>query len=281
MIASALYFVSMQVLPDELREVFIDSTRTPTSALPGTWTWTKAVFREIFNTHFADADTWITGVPSDISADLPPLVKTIEVVGTDEEELTYDEWIFQQTGFNLPSIGCEPMSRMNSLGRFSSTSLVEGRGAAYGHFRVNHVHRVAKNHLAAEPSFVGIVVGMQEQPNAQSTYEGGDTWDVDAYLRDQGSWITRLDDAEDGELGVVDSTHATINLFQGGEIRFLNNWSPVKLTAAGAVSPEVSGQTDPVSDAPATDAADAGGETYSSIAQVWAGASVLTDIGLF
>ena len=265
MIASGLYFVSMLTLPDALQEVFIDASRTPASALPGNRTWTGAVFREIFNTHFADADQWIADDTSTvIEHELPPLIKTIEVVGTDEEELTYMEWIFQQTGFNLPTVGCDVMSRRNSLAGFSNMSLVAGRDAAFGHFRVSHVHSVQKNWLAREPSFVAVVVGMQEQPNSSSLYTGGDEWDVDQHLRDQTTWISRLDDATT-ELGVIDANEATINLFEAGEVRFLSDWDPAKLSSTGTETAEGT----------------EGSETFSSLAQMWAGASVLTDIGLF
>ena len=255
----------MLTLPDALQEVFIDSERTATDALPGNRTWTGAVFREVFNTHFADADQWIASDTSTvIEHTLPALIKTIEVVGTDEEELTYMDWIFEQTGFNLPSVGCEVMSRRNSMAGFTNLSLVAGRDAAYGHFRASHVHSVQKNYLAREPSFVAIIVGMQEQPNSQTLYSGGDTWDVDAYLRNQETWIARLDDS-DNALGDVDANKATINLFHGGEVRFLSDWDPEKLSSSGGESAEGT----------------EGSETFSSLAQMWAGASVLTDIGLF
>ena len=84
-------------------------------------------------------------------------------------------------------------------------------------------------------------------------------------LLNQNGWIARLDDGTT-ELGDIGS-EATINLFEQGEVRFYNDWDPVKLTSQGSDS-IVSEGTE-------------GAETYASLATSWVGASILTDLGLF
>lgn len=254
------------MLPSALQEIFIDQTRTDTAALPGSRTWEGSLFRQIFNDYYATTDEWIADDTSTVnSATLPPLVQTMAVVGDDEQELTYHEWIFQQTGFNLPTEGCQQVSRMNSRARMSNLSLQDGHGAAFGHFEVHHRHSVQRNLAAKEPSFIVGIIAIQEQPNQQQgRYTGAGAWDFEK-LRNQNGWIARLDDGttDIGDIG----SEATINLFEQGEVRFYDDWDPVKLTSQSSDT-IVSEGTE-------------GAETFAALATSWVGASVLTDIGLF
>lgn len=248
-----------------MQEVFIDQERSDTAALPGSRTWEGCLFRQIFNDFYATTDEWIADDASTVSFKaLPPLIQTMEVVGDDEQELTYHEWIFQQTGFMLPTEGCQEVSARASRARMSNLALMDGHGAAFGHFEVSHTHSVQKNLVAKEPSFIVGTVAIQEQPNSSGTYTGYDAWDFEK-LRNQNGWIARLDESETvlGDIG----SEATINLFENGEVRFYDDWDPVKLTSQSSDT-IVSEGTE-------------GAETFSALATSWLGASILTDIGLF
>ena len=277
--ASGFYFVRLSVLPSALQEIFIDQTRADNAAMPGSRTWEGALFRQIFNDYYATTDEWIADDTSTVnSAALPPLVQTMAIVGDDEQELTYHEWIFQQTGFNLPTEGCQQVSRRNSRAGLSNLALMDGHGAAFGHFEVSHTHSVQMNLAAKEPSFIVGIIAVQEEPNSGTSggatgdstttagglYPDANEWDFEK-LRNQNGWIARLDDGttDIGDIG----SEATINLFEQGEVRFYEDWNPVKLTSQASDT--------------IVDESSEGAETYSALSTSWLGASILTDIGLF
>ena len=69
---------------DAWREIFIQSSGT--AAIRPPRTLIKECFQEVYNTHFADTDTYMSSA-DDYSQQLPELVTTMEVAG-DEEELS-------------------------------------------------------------------------------------------------------------------------------------------------------------------------------------------------
>ena len=278
---SGVYFVSMSVLPDELRTVFIDQSRGDTAALPSNRTWTGECFREIYNSWFATIDEFISAdVSTDIQRRLPPLIQTIEVVGDDEPEMTYDDWIYAQTGRRLPKMGCERMFSRATRGGFKFTELLDASQGAVGH--IGDIHHIScrKNRAAAEPGFVCLIAGCWEQPNSAASPSDTNEAGVQAYgaststfdtnlLRNSDTWISRQDD-DAVNLGVISGTQASINLFEGGDVYFGTDWDPSTVAHSDSAT----------ADATVPEATE-GAEDYSHWQKAWFGMSVMTDIGLF
>ena len=159
---SALYFVSMRTMPEVIQKIFITPETTNPATLPGSRKWSGVLFRDIFNTHYATADEWIESDTSTATdAALPPLIHTMDVVNDDEQELTYEEFIFQQTGFHLPIEGCQRVSSRTNLIRASGVMPVHGPASgqiiSVGNIRGSHKHSVTKNLLAREYGFLALV----------------------------------------------------------------------------------------------------------------------------
>lgn len=179
---SGWYMVKLSQLPDNFRQVFTETSgtgaghRDVNADLPYGGDYTGPVFRNIFNDHFADHETWISSENSVATqAVLPEMIDTMEVVGDDDVDLTYDEMMYLITGFypkNNNSINLtfqKGRGKMMSPQSFAQAG-ADSRLAVGGKFAAQHTHSYQKNLASAEPMFFMLVAGIWEEPNNNNIY---------------------------------------------------------------------------------------------------------------
>lgn len=228
---SGLYLVGLEYLPEDFRRFFLtDSDTTPIS-------WSTAAFVEVYNRYFADEDYYLTH--SDLagnsslshihSARLRPLIQTIDIVGDDELELTWQDFVEFQSGFRPSMPGAEVLDfKMARAAWITDAGGIE-QDAYYSHYGRNFNHSVRKNHVAGQGAVLLHVIGNWSNPLVDAEYathattlvrdtsKSADTLDINR-LTNRDDWIIRpLDDAT-SEVGVLAANAASINLFEGGEI---------------------------------------------------------------
>ena len=160
--------------------------RSVTAVLPVSGSYEASLFRNVFNDHFATAEHLIPAEESkETQAVLPELRQTMEVIGDDDLNLTYDEWVYLVTGWypkNNKSMRLSSRARPASLAW--TTLLTDGADAdapvdTYGKFVGRDVISFNKNLIAVEPSFLIFVAGIWEPPNSGNIYGGVGETSVD------------------------------------------------------------------------------------------------------
>jgi hypothetical protein len=171
--------VKASQLPDQYQNVFTDLERADSAVLPLAGSYEAQCFRNIFNDQFATAEHMITSESSkETQALLPEIRQTMEVIGDDELNLTYDEWVYLVTGWypkNNKSMSLGSRARRGTLA--FTALLTDGADAdapvdAYGKFVARHTMGFNKNLIAIEPSFLCFVAGVWEPPNSGQIYGG-------------------------------------------------------------------------------------------------------------
>lgn len=176
-VVAGVYWVKASQLPDQFTTVFADLERSHSAALPLSGSFEASCFRNIFNDYFATAEFIIPSESSkETQALLPVLKQTMEVVGDDELNLSYDEWVYLVTGWypkNNKSMRLGSYARRAKL--ISPTLLLDRADAdasvdIYGKYGAMPSFSYQKNLIAVEPSFLCFVAGIWEQPNSLAIY---------------------------------------------------------------------------------------------------------------
>lgn len=295
---SGFYLIKASQLPDEFRNVFSQTSdqRGDSTALPKSGKFSANCFRNIVNDHFASAHELIVDESSEATqALLPELVQTMEVVGDDELDLTYDEMIYLITGYYPKDNASMNLTFQKGKGGLVGGSLVSGASVVTlaGHFGAMHNHSYSKNLICIEPSFLIGVAGVWEQPNNDTLYSSA----VGAAIRFQGAsntadnnfidrgqvfevdrfstldeWLA--DPTSDDPVGALDPAYdsnagtnrATLNYWLSGEVSFDYDWDPIVVTGEDAGA----GVTINAESSSAE-----GSEAYLSRVQAWTGVSTL------
>ena len=157
--------------------MFADIDRSNTATIPLTDAFTPALFRNVYNDHFAQIDYQIADEGSEeTQALLPPLVTTVEIVGDDTMNLSYDDYIYLVTGYypkNNKSMGLRfTMQRMGPLlpTLITDAADVDAPMDIYHKFGATVSLGWNRNLICIEPSFVLFVAGIWEEPNNSDLY---------------------------------------------------------------------------------------------------------------
>jgi hypothetical protein len=265
--------VKLSQLDDQYQQVFTNLDRGVGDPIPITPDgYQYPVFRNIFNDHFASAEYMITSnAMQETQAVLPPLKQTIEVVGDDTLNLTYDEWVYLVTGFYPKDNKSMSLGSRARKGSLAWTNLITA-GAdddaaldAYGKWVARHNFGYNDNLICIEPTFFMFVAGIWETPNSSDLYKpakptGGSaptlrprkrgsasTSDADGegkildrgadfemnLARNSTSWIA--DPAELDPLGTLGSgagERDMLNYWLAGELRMSRDYDPILLKVA-------------------------------------------------
>ena len=254
------YWIKASQLPDEFTPVFSDTDRADDAALPTSGSFSASCFRNIVNDHFATSDYIIPSEDSkETQALLPKLRQTMEVVGDDELELTYDEWVYLTTGWYPKNNKSQLLGSRARRAAFSYGTLLldnadnDAPVRPYGVFTAMHNYGFNRNLIAVEPSFLCIVGGVWEVPNSDAIYDTdwtyggisvtrGQAANPSATTLDRGSphtvdlfrnskaWIADPT-SEDiiGASGSGSSARASINYWLNGEVRFDRDLDPRRI----------------------------------------------------
>ena len=178
-VVTGQYFIKLSQLDDQYQQVFSDLDRADNANIPLTASFEGALFRNIFNDRFATSEFLIpSNASKEVQAVLPELVQTVEVVGDDTLNLTYDEWVYLVTGWYPKNNKCMSLGSRARKASLAWTSLLmdgsddDAPVDAYGKWVARHNFGWAKNLIAIEPCFVVFIAGMWEQPNSSSIYRG-------------------------------------------------------------------------------------------------------------
>jgi hypothetical protein len=237
--------------------MFTDLSRADNAAFPSGVPdrFEAQAFRNIFNDQFATAEFMITDPDSlETQAMLPELIQTMEVVGDDELNLTYDDWVYLVTGWYPKNNKSQRLaSRARRMGLAWTQLLTAGADAdapvgAYGKWVAKHDYGLDENIIAIEPTFIYFVAGLWETPNSDKIYEMDqvasrqrsrfiDVSANGAYMdrgapyafnlfRNASAWIA--DPLEDDAMGDI-GTRNTVNYWLNGEVRATRDYDPMKL----------------------------------------------------
>lgn len=294
---SALFFVSTRVLDDTVRRVWLDDAFT----LPAP-SWSARCFQEIFNTHYADPDFYLPESSTAISARLPALIQTMDIVGAEELELTWEDYVMSQTGRRPRKDGSEPLDkRWGRMKRrrgdlLNLATSMDADVHEFGHLERWFGHSVTKNYSCDEAGFLCHVVGSYAHPLLADADHDAlvNRYDVDLLLTRDG-WIPRNDQENDSYGAIVgDSSQASINLFEGGDLYMVvDTTGDAGLGASGNLQAQPAeevgtGVNDEVEDTSTQDNTDQPDDYNATVdllmpsrVYTWFGASILTDLGLF
>ena len=210
--------------------------------------------------------------------DLPELIQSMEIVGDDDQDLTYGEWIYEQTGSPLGVSGIEPMGRGMVRANRLKEQIVPGVAQSVSHYGASVSISTDHNRLAKEPGMVVLFGGMYEEPNDVNKYgagiTGGDSdlremYDGDK-LRSGDAWIQRLSgQLGAGGLGDVGDVN-TLNYLLNGCFDMAGDWDPEVVTW------DSTNKTFSV-----TQEASEGSERFPCHCHSWGAMSIKTDIGNF
>lgn len=183
--------MSIAAMPDSVRKIVEDDQAIDAVKLPSGSTWTREAFKQVYNDYYAFPDSIITDLNADLdkapSADhageyydnrkivgrLHPLLRTMEVIGDDEVDLSYDEWVYAQTGRWPRSHGIEVLSQKMSRANFSSVGMLPGLNQPAGLLEQTLTVGTMRNHACTEAAILLTVAGFWEQPNVYKSYEAG------------------------------------------------------------------------------------------------------------
>lgn len=256
-LVTGIYLVKLSQLDDRYQVMFTDLSRADSASFPSGVPdrFEAPAFRNIFNDQFATAEFMISDPDSlETQAMLPELIQTMEVVGDDELNLTYDEWVYLVTGWYPKNNKSQRLaSRARRMGLAWTQLLTAGADAdaavdAYGKWVAKHDYGLDRNIIAIEPTFLFFVAGLWETPNSDKIYEmdqvasrqRGRYIDASAngfYLdrgapyaynlfRNASAWIA--DPLEDDAMGDI-GTRNTVNYWLNGEVRMTRDYDPTKL----------------------------------------------------
>lgn len=208
---SGVYLVGFQHLPEDARRFFLSDAD---SVVP----WAEHAFREIYNLRFSDEDYYIPENTNVTGATLRELIQTIDIVGDDELELTWPEFVEFQTGFPVNIPGAEILSWSIAAAQLSKQShFVDDK--EYRHFYRTFSHSIRKNHLSAQGAILMVVSGNWGNPMVTDTESSAQrtTFDINL-LTNRDDWIIRPMDDDISSIGSLSASQASINLFEGGDI---------------------------------------------------------------
>ena len=228
------FFVTMATLPESLKNVFVDRQRELTAALPQKFS--SACFREIYNNYFAADDYFISSDTHVIQRVLPPIIRTMEVISDDEQQPTYSEWIYAQSGRYPARIGIERLSQKVNRSVAMYSQIIPGTSKALCHFGSSVPIMDSKNRATVEPGFLCFVGGFFHEPYNTALYGGLDVYDpaIDTLddlfdgdkLRNADAWLQRQRQADQPvELGDIGAENV-LNLFMNGSMTFHDDWDP-------------------------------------------------------
>ena len=99
-ITAGAFWIKASQLPDQFVTIFSDLERSNTAAIPVSGSYEASLFRNLFNDYYATSEYIIAAEESkETQAILPIIKQTMEVVGDDELNLSYDEWVYLVTGW--------------------------------------------------------------------------------------------------------------------------------------------------------------------------------------
>jgi hypothetical protein len=316
-----------------LQDVFIDESyndvNPDTGALPlmpmaeGTnhrMTWDGEAFKNIYNTRWGDAEdyeiTWdnISGsslafaggkwqYPSNITMMVTqPLIETMDVIGDDEDDPSYREWVYQQSGSWLPIDDNETLgfrSKYMKYGWPGDLSIVNTNAQSstdvpgtYAHLMGDLTMSFSMNKLCIEPTILVVIGAVRQEPYIVGTIskQYPEVYGTAANLKTPDlrllatmeAWIPRFGnpnfagvDSLDDLLRILSETFgdigglSTLNYFEGGEVL---HWDADDATKELAIRREAAGAVVEVD----TDTHDFGVRFKGAVLP-----SILTDIGLF
>ena len=184
-------------MPDAYQQVFADLDRSAAAGFPSDLPqsgFDPQLFRMVYNERFATVDYMIVDEGSEeTQALLPALSHTMEIVGDDSLNLTYDEWVYLTTGWypkNNKTMSLGSRVRKMNLAWVSmlmdtgggTSALETSEVDAYGKFVARHNFGWNSNLICVEPSFLVFVAGIWEQPNSKALYsQGPDRTETSAY----------------------------------------------------------------------------------------------------
>lgn len=277
---SAYYWIKAAQLPDQYAQVFADLARADDASFPYNNTpFSASCFRNLYNDYYATQEYMITAETNkETQAVLPPLLLSMEVVGGDELELSYDDWVYLITGFYPKNNKSQKLAaKVTKAGMMAPTMLVPFAESSTAQdpvlacrYSAVHDYSFDKNMIAVEPSFLCLVAGVWEQPNDQTVYDYG--WGQKRYqvstgfdgnkanpavldrgapnmidnMRNAQHWLADPTDAD--PLGTITKSSeqlSTINYWMNGEVRFDKDWDPVKILGSAA-STSVEGEVSEV-----------------------------------
>lgn len=271
---AGLFLVTMATLPEALKQVWLDRDRGDTAALP--LKFSDACFREIYNNYFANDDRVIdTALTNTTERNLPPLIRTMEVVNDDEMDESWAEWIYSQTGRYPARIGCERLDDGMARSRMVATEMITAgsvlRAGCHWGAAVGLSSR--KNFAVTEPGFICLVAGFYEEPNDVTSYGGpggdndvGEMFDIDA-LRNRNAWISRNQEDPGTITGDIGSVN-TLNFWKHGSMTFKTDWDPQTFTVVADAESLANESTE-------------GSEDYNSQIKGRVNMSVLSDMDVF
>lgn len=246
--------------------------------------WPEEAFKQVYNRYFADEDYFLTA-DTVTQANLRPLIQTIDIVGDDELELSWPEFVEFQTGFPVRMPGAEVLSFKIGRAGLMTDSVQYIDNTAYAHFRKSFQHSVTKNRLAAQGAIMLMVSGHWSNPLLDGA-PGGSRFDV-SLLTNRDDWLIRSMDESDTNVGQLTATRASINLFEGGDIYIPDTTDDRHIDVdAGDVDVARGGDTvaanTTISEgARSAVSSDSLSDPVAFWVDSWLGASVLTDINFF
>ena len=206
---SAIFAVGTEFMSEDHQRFFMNDTTTSIS-------WAQDAFRVAYNTYFQDPDYYIGSNESVLTARLRPLISTMEIVGADELELSWPEFIEFQTGYPLRQPQAEMLSfRIGKAMRVGTGDWANS--VEYRHFGRTFNHSVTKNRLLQQGGVLLGVVGNWSRPVYDG--QGVGTPSINRLTHPDDWFVRPLDDTlHDDILGSLSATNNSINLFHGGEI---------------------------------------------------------------
>ena len=276
---SGLYFLSFEYFPEDFRRFFLQADDM-------TLQHAQVAFRLLYNHYFGDEDYYLTESEYVLEAALRPMIQTIEIVGDDELELTWEDFVEFQTGFRPMTRVGEMLSwRISRAGRMLRAGSVEDN-VYYSHHIQSFSHSVVKNHVAGQGGVVMWLLGNWSNP----ILDGGGVGDFTINrLTNRDDWIIREMDEDSDNLGQLSSSQAAINLFEGGEIYVPNDaytdLSGVLDVATGDVDVAAYGdasvETSDITESTMSESSTRITNRNFFYCDAWIGGSFLTDINFF
>ena len=271
-VSSKLVFVGLQYMEEKYRRFFLDD-----SDVAGI-NWAQGAFRAYYNHHIADEDYYIQPTEDVLDAALPPMIPTIDLVGDDELELSWPEFVEYQSGFKPSIPGAEILS--GPTGRMKRIMLpaVEDN-TQYVHYERMFNHSVTKNHVADQG---GVLLQLIFNWGNPLVTDNEDSAQLDINrLTNRDDWIIRPLDEESALLGKLSNSEAAINLFEGGDIYVPD--TDTSATGTQDVDPDTfgGGDEDTGVDESSRSEASAESDEFKFWVEQWFGGSVLTDINFF
>lgn len=260
-------------MPEKFRRFFLNDA-------DATLNFAQGAFREVYNRYFGDEDYYITESEDRLNAQLRALIQTIEIVGDDELELSWQDFVEFQTGFRPSMPGAEILSFKIARAGMASRMFKVEDNTAYAHFARTFKHSVRRNRLAAQGGVLIEINGCWSNPLVDGGGVGSPTINR---LTNRDDWLIREMDESSSNIGQLSSSEASINLFEGGEVYVPDTTQSGRHLAVHSGDldigqlDETSNDADDISESGQTEASSAP-SYYEFFNENWLGASFLTDI---